>query len=165
MCIRASSIIKRCPIVVAGFLMLPVLAFAQAPSETTLNGTWSITFYLESNHVRGATQCVVFKTTSTEPSGEERRGTWTSPSFHGWRGEWQQDGDHVQWYGFTAGAAIATSEFGHLPSKSLASGEFNHFLAPDGTTSSAGGWIAKRVKECDETESTRAQGNVDPAAK
>jgi hypothetical protein len=153
MCIRASSIIKRCPIVVAGFLMLPVLAFAQAPSETTLNGTWSITFYLESNHVRGATQCVVFKTTSTEPS------------FHGWRGEWQQDGDHVQWYGFTAGAAIATSEFGHLPSKSLASGEFNHFLAPDGTTSSAGGWIAKRVKECDETELTRAQGNVDPAAK
>jgi hypothetical protein len=81
MCIRALAIIKRLPIVVAGFLVLPVLAFAQAPSETTLNGTWSITFYLESNHVRGATQCVVFKTTSTEPSGEERRGTWTSPSF------------------------------------------------------------------------------------
>jgi hypothetical protein len=143
---------------------------AQASTEPNLEGSWSITFYLEDEHTEGATQCVVFTTTQTAPSGEERNGTWTSPSFSGWQGTWQQDGDHIQWYGFTDAAALATSEFGHLPSNSIISGEFNHFIPPNGTTSSAGGWVAKRVEDCGaqpRSAKLAAPGstNSDPAVK
>jgi hypothetical protein len=142
----------------------------QASTEPNLAGSWSITFYLEDEHTEGATQCVVFTTTKTAPSGEEMEGTWTSPSFSGWQGTWQHDGDYVQWYGFTDAAALATSEFGHLPSNSIISGEFNHFIPPDGTTSSAGGWVAKRVADCGAqpmSANLTAPGssNSDPAVK
>jgi hypothetical protein len=144
-------------------------AVAEAMQEPTLEGSWSITFYLEPDHSAGATQCVIFTTTRTQPSGEERSGTWMSPSFPGWHGEWLQDGDHVQWFGFTGEAALASSEFGHLPSNRVISGEFNHFFAPDGTTSSAGGWVAKSVKACDTTPSAAhplaEPRNPDPAIK
>jgi hypothetical protein len=133
---------------------------------------------LEDEHTEGATQCVVFTTTQIAPSGEERNGTWTSPTFSGWQGSWQQDGDHIQWYGFTDAAALATSEFGHLPSNTIISGEFNHFLPPNGATSSAGGWVAKRVEDCgtQPMSATRTQAmsakqaapessNSDPAVK
>jgi hypothetical protein len=141
--------LHRLAYLTAGLSMFSNAAISQAPREPRVGGSWSITFYLEPEHTQGGTQCVVFKTTRVEPSGgEERSGTWTSPSFPGWHGEWQQDGDHVQWFGFTRAAALATSEFGHLPSNRIISGEFNHYLPPDGTTSSAGGWVASRVKQC-----------------
>jgi hypothetical protein len=146
----------------AGLSMFSNSAISQTPSEATVQGSWSITFYLEPEHTQGGTQCVVFKTTRIEGNGEERSGIWTSPSFPGWHGEWQQDGDHVQWFGFTRGAALATSEFGHLPSNRIISGEFNHYIAPDGTTSSAGGWVANRVKQCASGAVSEA-ANSDPA--
>lgn len=137
---------------VAGLTLTSLQLVAQATPEPNLEGSWSITFYLEPDHSEGGTQCVVFKTTNTQSSGEERNGTWTAPSFPGWHGEWFQDGDHAQWFGFTSDG-LASSEFGHLPSNQTISGEFNHFLPPDGTTSSSGGWVAKRVEACDPTRS------------
>jgi hypothetical protein len=154
----------------AGLSMFSNSAFSQVPRESTVEGSWSITFYLEPEHTQGGTQCVVFRTTRIERSGEERSGTWASPSFPGWHGEWQQDGDHVQWFGFTRAAALATSEFGHLPSNRIISGEFNHYIPPDGATSTAGGWVASRVKQCnfDATQNLTAHppseaANSDPA--
>lgn len=118
-------------------------AAVQRPSA---EGSWRIIFHLEPNHSRGATQCVEFTTTG-EVVGEPLSGTWVSTTFAGWRGQWIQEGDHVRWYGFTSGG-LATSEFGHLPSNNAMSGEFTHFLPPDGVTSTAGGWRARRVQDC-----------------
>jgi hypothetical protein len=157
------SMLKRLAVLACGLSILSTSAPAQAASEPDLSGSWSITFYIEPGHTQAATQCVVFTTTRTEHSGEERSGTWASPSFPGWRGTWQQDGDHFQWYGFAA-AALASSEFGHLPSSRIISGEFNHFLSPTGATSSAGGWVGTRVTECG-AQSSAAIRSSDPAVK
>jgi hypothetical protein len=153
--------LNRVALLVTGVSIFSISGVAH--TEPSLEGSWAITFYLEPQHAAGATQCIVFTTTRTEGSGEERSGTWASPSFPGWHGEWFQDGDHAQWYGFTEAAALATSEFGHLPSNRVISGEFNHFFPPDGVTSSAGGWVAKRVKACDATQRSTATGNTDPS--
>jgi hypothetical protein len=128
-------------VLVAAISMFSTPIFGEEPK---LEGTWSFTFYSEPHHAATATQCVVFKTIRTEPSGEERSGTWTSPSFP-FQGEWQQDGDHIQWYGFTTGGGLALSFFGHMPSDTTISGEFNTFFSPDGATSNAGGWVGTRA--------------------
>src|SRR5262249_48812047 len=125
-----------------------------------LAGSWLITFFLEPFHSQGATQCVIF--TIVSQGQEEFTGRWTSPTFPGWQGDWLQDGDHIQWFGFTAGG-LATSEFGHLPSNMIISGEFNHFLPPNGVTSSAGGWVARRVPQCSAVQT--ADVGTDPASR
>jgi hypothetical protein len=157
------SMLKKLTIVVAGVFLLSVSNSAQESAEPKLAGTWQITFYLEPNHSQGATQCVSFTTTVTESSAEFS-GRWSSSTFPGWEGSWRQDGDHIQWYGFTRGG-LATSEFGHLPSNTVISGEFNHFIPPGGTTSSDGGWVATRVSQCLIAPGTTNAASVSDPAK
>ena len=152
----------------SAFLMCLLLCFllvSLAPlsaSEPTTVGSWNVTFYLEPGHALGATQCVVFTLTGGIV-GEPISGTWLSTTFVGWNGQWFQEGDRVQWYGFTD-AGLATSEFGQLVHNNLMAGEFNHFLPPDGVTSSAGSWKVARTASCPAAASSAPFG-ADPAAK
>jgi len=123
----------------------------QAPGsrEPSIVGSWNITFFLEPNHILGATQCVEFTLNPGSVVGEPLEGQWSSPTFTFWSGDWFQEGEHVQWYGSTSGA-LATSEYGDLASGQNSQGKFNHFSAqaPGSATSSAGAWIGTRVESC-----------------
>jgi len=141
--------------------LLPRRTQAQT-KEPSIEGSWRITFYIEPFHSLGSTQCVVFTVTGGEV-GEPLSGTWTSPTVPGWVGRWFQEGEHVQWYGFTSGAALATSEYGDLANNSLSQGKFNHFLPPDGRTSSGGAWRGSRVNTC--TTAAVPPSGQDPAAR
>jgi hypothetical protein len=124
------------------------------PGPIGSTAQWSVQFFLEPNHVPGAAQCIVFRKTGGVV-GEPNSGSWFSPSFAGWRGQWFQEGDHVQWYGSTS-ASLGTAEFGGLISGSLCTGEFAHFATPSGSTSSAGGW--SMVRRACATDSLTARG-------
>jgi len=128
-------------------------SFAQTPISTLvpvpvqeLTGYWKITFYLEPSHSTGATQCLAFTKVPNAVLGHPVGGTWFAPSFSGWRGQWFQDGDHFQFYGITG--SLGTAEFGSLISPSIFSGDFAHFISPNGTSSSAGSYQATRVNSC-----------------
>lgn len=121
------------------------LAKADSPK---LQGSWNVTFYLDPGRSTGATQCIVFKQTSGTVGGAVRSGTWTSPTFAGWSGQWIQLGDHVRWFGVTTGG-LATEESGNIENfTNLGGVSFNHFFTSDGVTSSAGSWQAVRVARC-----------------
>ena len=119
-------------------------AIAGSPSVV---GTWAVSFFLESTRSTGATQCIVYTLASGTVAGVPSSGTWTSPSFAGWSGQWIQLGDHVRWFGITGG--LATSESGNMENRANMGGvSFNHFSTSDATTSTAGSWIARRVATC-----------------
>ena len=108
------------------------------PGPNGSTAQWQVQYFLEPSHSVGGIQCIEFTKTGAV-LGESKSGTWTSPSFAGWVGEWIQEGDHVRWYGSTS-SSLGTAEFGALISASLCTGEFAHFSTPSGTTSSAGSW-------------------------
>jgi len=129
------------------------------PGPIGSTAQWSVTFFLEPNHAPGSTQCIVFRKTGgvgLEPNS----GTWFSPSFAGWHGQWIQEGDHVRWYGSTSGS-LGTAEPGALTNVGLCTGEFAHFFTPSGATSSAGSWSMVR-RNC-AADSVTSSGAGDPA--
>jgi hypothetical protein len=125
------------------------------PSEPSIIGNYSVQFYSEPNHNLTATQCIVF---SKGPSivGESNSGKWFSTTFSGWGGEWLQEGEHIQWYGFTRGG-LAYSADGNLftndsrgtNTSNMGAGTFNTFL-PSGYTN-AGAFVLNRVPSCQGT--------------
>jgi hypothetical protein len=132
------------------------------PGPIGSTAQWSVQFYLEPNHSAGGIQCIVFTKTGLV-LGEPKSGTWTSPSFAGWRGSWIQEGDHVRWYGSTS-ASLGTAEFGALISAGLCTGEFAHFFTPGGGTSSAGSWfMSRRACAADSLNAPGLTGVGDPA--
>ena len=131
-------------LVLAASAMTAPLAQASSPS---IVGNWNVTFFLEPGRVTGATQCIVFKLVPGTVAGEATSGTWTSPTFPGWSGQWVKQGDHVRWFGVTG--SLATEESGNVENNKIFGGvSFNHFLTSDATTSSAGNWNGVRVSAC-----------------
>jgi hypothetical protein len=144
-----------------GVLLAASVVSTALAAEPQLAGSWKLTFYLEPGHTLGASQCLVF-TKQGNQVGEPNSGTWTSPTFPGWTGEWFQDkGDHFQFYGFTSGG-LATSAYGALVSNNIAAGEFNHFTP--GVTSSAGAILLNRVHSCT-TSPLAPNGSDDPSSR
>lgn len=133
--------------------------FAQADSPSVV-GNWNVTFFLETTRSTGATQCITFKLVPGTVAGVATSGTWTSPTFPGWAGQWIQLGDHVRWFGLTPG--LATTEAGNMISPNAFGGvSFNHFSKTNAATSSAGSWNAVRVAAC--RGSGNAGMNEDPS--
>jgi hypothetical protein len=121
---------------------------ALAASSPAVYGSYNVTFYLEPSRATGATQCIIFTPTNIFGTGlgVTTSGTWTSPTFAGWSGQYIQEGDHIRWYGFTTGG-LATSETGNALNSVLIGGQdFNHFVR--GATSSLGNWSATKVGSC-----------------
>jgi hypothetical protein len=117
----------------ATMMAIGAQAWAGSPS---VEGSWNVTFYLEPTRVSGATQCIVYTKVPGTVAGVPSSGTWTSPTFAGWSGQWIQLGDHIRWFGITGG--LATTE----------SVSFNHFSTANATTSSAGSFKMVRVASC-----------------
>ena len=131
------------------------LVHAVAPNVA---GAWQVTFYLENGRSTGATQCIQFNPASGAVAGVPNSGTWTSPSFPGWHGEWIQLGDHVRWFGTTG--FLATTESGNISNRANFEGvSFNHFTAANAVTSSAGSWHGVRVRSCGGVVSTATSGD------
>jgi hypothetical protein len=124
------------------------------PGPIGSTAQWSVQFFLEPNHAVGSTQCIVFRKTGGIV-GEPNSGTWFSPSFAGWHGQWTQEGDHVRWHGSTS-TRLGTAEFGALSSATFCTGDFAHVTTPAGGTSSSGSWIMIR-RNCT-TDSLNAPG-------
>ena len=136
------------------------LAQAASPS---IAGNWNVTFFLEPGRTTGSTQCIVFKLVAGTVAGESNSGTWTSPTFPGWSGQWVKQGDHVRWFGVTD--SLATEESGNVENNKIFGGvSFNHFAKSNAATSSAGSWNAVRVSSCPGTESARYDAaSADPS--
>lgn len=126
-------------------------------------GSWKVTFFLEPTRYTGSTQCVTFTLVPGTVNGISTSGTWTSPSFPGWSGQWIQHGDYIRWFGVVNG--VATSEAGFMPNNNNFGGiSYNHFSTADGTTITSGSWIAVRVNKCDAVTTLRvARVGTDPA--
>jgi hypothetical protein len=132
------------------------------PGPIGSTAQWRVQFYLEPNHAAGSTQCIVFRKTGGVV-GEPNSGSWFSPTFAGWQGQWIQEGDHVRWYGSTS-TRLGTAEFGGLISAGLCTGEFAHFFTPSGGTSSAGSWFLVRTNcAADSLSAPGMTGVGDPA--
>ncbi|HEY9631791.1 MAG TPA: hypothetical protein V6D14_00190 [Coleofasciculaceae cyanobacterium] len=147
-------------------LLIGGLMFGSAPAMAApdLSGTWQVTFYSEPNHSGGATQCIVFTPTGKILS-EPKSGTWQSPSFSGWKGEWIQEGDYVRWYGFTTGNLASDAHTGLMVSSTSMRGEFETFVAP-GKTSNSGAWSATKVSQCSTSQSqVNSTPSGDPTGK
>ena len=133
-----------CGVIFAASVMSIPLAHAVSPSVV---GSWRVTFYLENGRTTGATQCIKINPASGSVAGVPTSGTWTSPTFSGWQGQWIQLGDHVRWFGLTN--LLATTESGNISNKNNFEGvSFNHFSKLNGATSSAGSWHGVRVPSC-----------------
>jgi hypothetical protein len=131
---------------------------AQAGSPSIV-GSWNILFFLEPLRSIGATQCIVFKSVPGTVAGVPSSGTWESPSFPSWHGEWVQLGDHVRWFGVTGG--LATTESGNISNVNTFGGvSFNHFSGTSAATSSAGSFKGSRVARC--TQGVKTDGD-DPS--
>jgi len=140
---------------VLGLSALAPLAQAGAP---TVAGSWNISFSLEPNRSAGATQCIVFTASAGTVAGVSTSGTWTSPSFPGWSGQWIQLGDHVRWFGITG--SLATAESGNMVNHNAFEGvSFNHFSTANAMTSSAGSWTGTRVSSCRQSEEEAGAGD------
>jgi hypothetical protein len=149
----------------AGLLVIGGLLLSAVPAMALpdLSGSWKFTFYLEPNHTTGATQCLVFTPTGRILS-EAKSGTWTSPTFSGWKGQWIQEGDRVRIVGFTSGGLATSENNGLLISANSMSGEFDHFFSSTGYSSS-GAWYATKVSSCTGQSATMASPTGDPSGK
>jgi hypothetical protein len=114
-------------------------------AEPNYVGSWNVTFAVEPGKAAGATQCIVVTLVPGTVAGLPVSGTWSSPTFAGWHGQWVELGDHVRWFGVTSGG-LSTEESGNVINNALTGGvSFNHFFSSTGTTSSAGSWIAVKA--------------------
>jgi hypothetical protein len=94
-------------------LPLAIAAVAvPAKAFNHLNASWMVTYYLDPFGSTGATECVNFKKTA-ETNGVVT-GTWKSPTFPTWNGQWVQKGQHYSWYGTysQSGQTFATFDVG-----------------------------------------------------
>ncbi|HBI21394.1 MAG TPA: hypothetical protein DDY37_02220 [Legionella sp.] len=146
-----------CGLFLAASVVGAPLAQATSPGVA---GSWKVTFFVEPGRTTGSTQCIVFSKVPGTVAGESDSGTWTSPTFPGWSGQWVKQGDLVRWFGVTD--ALATEESGIMENSKIFGGvSFNHFLKTDATTSSAGSWNAVRVTSCSRVNANAVYG--DPA--
>jgi hypothetical protein len=126
-------------------------------------GNFNVTFFLEPSRATGATQCLVFKSVPGTVAGVPTSGTWTSPTFPGWKGQWIQLGDHVRFFGVTS-SGLSTAASGNMEYGIVLGGvSFNHYSSATGATSSAGSFRANRVANCPTSVSNK--GGDDPAGK
>jgi hypothetical protein len=122
---------------------------APAQAFPSLAGSWSFTAYLDPSRSVGASQCIVFTETGSI-AGIHTSGTWYSPTFAGWSGNWTQLEDHINWYGFTD-TGVATSYTGSLINSHHFGGfNFDSSYVSSGTvlTSSHGSFTMTRVPSC-----------------
>lgn len=146
----------------AGLLVGIVALAGNAFAFPQLTGNFNVTFYLEPSLATGATQCVVFTSTGGV-LGESSSGTWTSPTFSGWQGQWVQRGDDFKWFGISNGS-LATSEAGNLSFGGLATGHFIHFSTASTANASSGGYFKmQRVGSCPGAAVTTQGLEPDPA--
>ncbi|MBV9647880.1 MAG: hypothetical protein JO043_10490 [Candidatus Eremiobacteraeota bacterium] len=90
---------RKAPPLAALALLLPAFFALQSVSDAanSLAASWMVTYYLDPYGTAGGTQCVNFKKTA-ETNGVIT-GTWRSPTFPSWNGQWVQKGQHYSWYG------------------------------------------------------------------
>jgi hypothetical protein len=130
-------------------------------AQPTFVGSWNVAFYLDPGRTPGASQCIVVVLAPGTVAGLPVSGTWSSPTFSGWKGQWVELGDHVRWFGVTGGG-LSTEESGDvIQSKQTGGVSFNHFSSSTGVTSSAGSWIATKVTRC--TTGTAQLRSADPS--
>ncbi len=133
---------------IRGFLLgLTLVAPTVQATSPSVVGSWKIQFYLENSRLNGAQQCFNLVSVPGRVADVPTSGTWTSPSFPGWSGEWIQLGDHIRIFGVTS--SLATTASGNISSSSALEGvSFNHFSKTNAATSSAGSWHGVRVSNC-----------------
>jgi hypothetical protein len=123
----------------AGLAPTVGLAQSAAPqvSAASVIGQYNVTFYLEPNLAKGATQGICFKSD----------GTWFSTTFSNWQGDWFLKGDRLRWYGRTS--TLGTADFGQFIWSTGFAGEFAHFSdSPTSVpplTSSRGNYYGAKV--------------------
>ena len=147
----------------SGLIALSALSasLVHAASPTVV-GSFNITFYLETGRSTGATQCINFVSAPGTVAGVPTSGTWSSPTFPGWHGEWIQLGDHVRFFGLTD--SLATTESGNMISKGNFGGvSFNHYSKTTTATSSAGSFKGLRVTSCTGLKGSASTLESDPA--
>jgi hypothetical protein len=98
----------------------------------------------------------VFKATGNV-AGEPKSGTWTSPTFPTWKGQWIQEGSVIYWYG-TTGSSLATADQGEIVSSASAAGSGESILVPSGGTSSFASWTATKVSSCPSSAAVQSSG-------
>ena len=98
-------------IAIAASLLCAALA-APASATVTLNATWVVTYYLDPTGAEAGTECINFFGPKTQNG--VTTGSWNSPTFPGWTGQWVQRGQHYAWHGFYKknGAHVATYDVG-----------------------------------------------------
>jgi hypothetical protein len=89
---------------------------APASAFIGLAASWMVTYYIDPTGSMGATQCINFNKT-TESHGVIT-GTWNSPTFSGWSGQWVQKGEHYAWHGFYTSTS-ATYEVGDIINRNV----------------------------------------------
>ena len=128
-------------------MILGFVSFSSFAASPSVVGNWRVTFYLEPLRSVGSTQCIVFRLVPGTVNGVPTSGTWNSPTFPGWFGQWIQLGDHVRWFGVTSG--LATTEAGNMINRNIFGGvSFNHYIKSNGATSSSGNWLGVRTARC-----------------
>jgi hypothetical protein len=144
----------------SGLLLVGGIVFGVAPAMAVpdFTGSWKFSFYLGSNRIATTTQCVVFKATNNV-LGQPKSGTWTSPTFPGWKGQWIQEGALIHWYG-TTGSSLASAFKGEIVSSASAAGTGESILVPSGNASSFASWTATKVNSC--TPSKPPNNSSDP---
>jgi hypothetical protein len=114
-------------------LALAALA-APAAAIIPLNASWMVTYYIDPSGSSGGTQCINFRKKSD--AGGVVTGTWDSPTFPGWSGEWVQKGQHYSWYGKYAnaqGVNVATYDAGDFITATITAEPSIGAFMPDGT--------------------------------
>jgi hypothetical protein len=114
-------------------LALAALA-APASAIIPLNASWVVTYYLDPAGTSGGSQCINFRKKS-DANGVVS-GTWESPTFPGWTGEWVQKGQHYSFYGKYAsaqGVTVATYDTGDFITATITAEPSIGAFMPDGT--------------------------------
>jgi hypothetical protein len=130
-----------------GFLIISIIVnFGLA--HASVEGNWLVTFFLEPTRSLGSTQCIAFKLVSGTVNGIPTSGTWKSPTFPGWSGQWIQHGDYIRWFGVKDDLASTASGF-MQDNTNFGGISYNHFSTHDGSSITSGSWKAVRVAKCE----------------
>ena len=149
---------------VAALLASPLALATATPALAALDvsGTWNITFQLDPTLGVGATQCLSFTKTGGV-LGLPSSGTWTSPSFSGWGGQYVvSKGNRLRFIGTTG--SLLTDEMGTIASTGAAvtGFGFDHFTSS--AVHSSGGRFTMVRAACAAKAAPAAHGeDADPA--
>jgi len=134
-------------------LLIAAAALFCTPAQAahTLNATWLVTYYLDPMGAPGGTECVVFG--HNHSSNGVVTGTWTSPTFPSWKGQWVERGQHYAWHGFytKSGSTVATYDVGDfITATATAETSFGTFTDGAGgpTTLTTGTATMVQVNSC-----------------